>query len=98
MSRALCASLSARSARRKKRGRPMALSLGGGTQNAADTAHQTLPSGSLDVELLPSGGRQAVVTGLPVVFGCALKGRDPPAVFEPVERRVQRAMLYLQDI
>ena len=50
------------------------------------------------VELLPALGRQPIELGAAVVLGRALLERDPAALDQAVQRRVERPLLHLQHV
>src|SRR5690242_10878366 len=66
-------------------------------QHASNTFDETLAPGCLRGELSFTGGRQAVVFRLSIVFGCAPEGGDPAAVFEAIQSRVKRTVLHLKN-
>src|SRR4051812_16295179 len=65
----------------------------GACHDFADGEHELLPAPLLDVELLAPGGGQLVEARPAVVLRHAPLRRDPPALLEPVERRIERALL-----
>src|SRR6185437_4665918 len=72
--------------------------LRGWPHDAANATDKPLPSGSLCRQLLPARMREPGILCLPIVCRRAPKCRDPAAIFEAVQRRIQRAMLHLQDV
>ena len=49
-------------------------------------------------QLLAPFGGEPVELGAPVVFRCAFLSRNPPALDEPVQRRIERPLLHLQHV
>jgi hypothetical protein len=66
-------------------------------QDAVDCADEFFPPACLTGELFSTGGSEAVETGLAIVFRRAPIRADPAAILEPVQSRVQRSMLDLED-
>src|SRR4051812_48571858 len=69
-----------------------------GPQDPVDGAHQLVPAIGLRLELAAALWRQAVIARAPVVFGGTPERRDPAAVLEAVESRIERAVLDLKNI
>src|SRR6266850_1091570 len=69
-----------------------------GTKDAVDRADDRVPAVRLFGELLAPGRSQPVIARLPVVLGGAPERRNPLAIFEPMERRVQRSVLDRQHV
>src|SRR4051812_20429210 len=65
----------------------------GGSQDSIDGADDLVPAVRLFDELRTSVRRQPVVARAPVVLGGSPERRDPAAVLEAMERRIQRAVL-----
>src|SRR3954451_17264593 len=61
-----------------------------------DRARQPVPVGELGVEAAAARFGQRVELHLAAVVRLAPLGLDPALLLEPVERRVQRALLHLQ--
>jgi hypothetical protein len=66
-------------------------------QDAIHRAYQPVPATCVFDELFAASRRQAVIPRLAVVLRSPPEGRDPTSVFEPVQRRVKRAVLDLQN-
>src|SRR5215475_138713 len=67
-----------------------------GLHNLIDRRRQPLPIRGLFVELFAPGARQLVILRLAIVFGTAPFRRDPALVFQPVQRRIERALVDVQ--
>src|SRR5438128_3180746 len=67
-------------------------------EHEADGLHERRPRARFGIELAPPGTRQLVVLRLAVVVGGAPFGPDPAATFEPMERRVERALRNLESL
>src|SRR6185312_12379039 len=70
---------------------------GSGPQHASNAFDETLPPRCFRSELFFTGWRQAVVLGFSIVFGCAPECRDPAAVFEAIQSRIERAVFNLKN-
>src|SRR5262245_52364276 len=67
-------------------------------EDAVDGADDVVPAAGLRGELPASARREAIEAGAPVVVGGAPVRRDPAAILEPVERRVERSVLDLEHL
>src|SRR5579863_4785344 len=67
-------------------------------QHAGDRGGEALPALRLALELVGAGSRQAVELGAAVVLGDPPFGGDRALLFEPVERRVERALGHGKDV
>ena len=70
----------------------------GWSQHLGDGSCQPLPLAFFGFELLAPGFREFVVFRAAVVIGGAPAGLDPAAAFEAMQRRIQRALLNLQNL
>jgi hypothetical protein len=61
-------------------------------------ARQPFPGGLFVLQPPPAGGGQTIEASAAVVLGRSPVGGDPPLPFEPLQRRIQRPLLHLQDI
>src|SRR5579872_1708506 len=68
-----------------------------GSQHTVNCAHQLIPAAGLLRQLPSACCRQTVVTSFAIVFRSAPERSDPPAALQTVQRRIERAMLDLQD-
>src|SRR6267378_3236457 len=68
------------------------------SQNPRDRSRQLVPFAGLHRQLPPSFGRQPVELCSPIVLRHALFRRNPSALDQPVQRRIQRSLLDLQHI
>src|SRR5216683_3932160 len=73
-------------------------SLGGGSQDAVDGADELIPPAGLFGQLPAPGGSQPVIAGLAIVFRRAPERRDPGAILQAMQSRVERAVLDLQNL
>src|SRR5687768_16194637 len=69
-----------------------------GVENPADGADDFFPARRLRDQLFAAGGGQPVVLRLAVVLGGAPERRDPAAVFQPMQGRVEGPMLDLEHV
>src|SRR6267154_6069475 len=69
-----------------------------GLQDLGYGAGQFAPGVFFGRELLAAAARELVVFGAAIVFRGAPAGFDPAAAFQAMQRRVQRALLDLQDV
>src|SRR5438477_12120675 len=76
---------------------PLHTSLLGRPHYACDGARQLLPFGFLERELLPAGGSQPVELHLAAAVTGRPFRRDPALAVQPVQGRIERAMLHLQN-
>ena len=67
-------------------------------EDAADGVNQLLPTRRLRDQLLSTDRSQPVVPGLSIVLGGTPERRDPAAILEAVQCRVERPVLDLQDV
>src|SRR5437588_6681345 len=67
-------------------------------QDQAHGAGERLPLGVLAGKLFASQRREAIVAGALPFVGQVPRSRDPSFRLQPVERRVERAGLYLQQV
>ena len=67
-------------------------------QDAGDGVREPLPAARLFDQLLAAGLGQLVELRLAVVVGVAPLRGDQPLLLEPVQRRVERALVDLQDV
>ena len=68
------------------------------THDARDRGGHLVPPAGFDVELLPAQRRQAIELRAAVVLGRAVLERDPPALDQAVQRRIQRPLLHQQHV
>src|SRR4030095_6244532 len=61
-------------------------------------AGRVVPLGHLGFELTPAVARDLVVACAPVVLAVSVVGADPPAPQHPLERRVKRALVDVEDV
>src|SRR5512132_3057161 len=73
-------------------------SLQGKAEDAVDGAGRAVPVGHQRGELAPALGRELVVPGAAVVLARAPRGADPPAAHHPLERRVERPLVDVEDV
>src|SRR6266852_6390145 len=67
-------------------------------ENASDGFSNPLPTGMFRREVPPARGGQAVKFCAPVICGSSPFGFDPSFLQEPLERRVERAVLDLENV
>jgi hypothetical protein len=67
-------------------------------EHVVDRRRETTPVARLARELLSPLGREAVVLRAPVVLGRCPRRRDPAAVLEAVEGRVERSLVHLEHL
>src|SRR5437016_10517608 len=73
--------------------------LGGGPHYACHSFRHPLPLRFFDHKLFSSLIRKSVILEFPIPIWSHLPfGGDPPSLLQPVQRRVQRAVLHLQKI
>src|SRR5438128_9741372 len=82
---------------RKNRRQPMCL-LRDWLQNASDGPNHLLPTLRMRDQLLSASGSQAVILRFTIVLRSAPEGRDPAAIFESMQRGIERSMFDLQNI
>src|SRR5690242_4582073 len=64
-------------------------------KNPCDCPRQLVPFAGFQFQSLPAFARQPVELGAPVVFRRALFHGNPSTFDEPVQRRIERALLHL---
>src|SRR4051812_8365168 len=67
------------------------------TENACHGLHESVPAAALFCQVRPAGRSNAVVLGLPVVFGGAPEGSNQSTVLEAIQRRIERSVFDLED-
>src|SRR5258708_24408228 len=85
-------------ARREPKMRMRLISRSFRAQQSRDDPGHALPAFRFGGELFPAGARQRVIFGLAIVVRNAPLRGDPPALLQPQQRRVQRALIQLQQV
>src|SRR5262245_62169397 len=67
-------------------------------EDEADAAREALPRGFLLSKTLLTGLRQSIEARAPIVLGRAPVSGDPALFLEPLQRRIERTLLHLQDL
>src|SRR5882762_6639289 len=67
-------------------------------QNLSYGPREPLPVRSLQLQLFPAASGKPVILGLPVIVRIAPLCVDPASLLQPVQCRIQRALLYLQHV
>src|SRR5438093_1693727 len=69
-----------------------------GSKDTGNGSSQLVPPAGFDGELFATPGGQAVELGAPVVLGGPVVERNPSSFDQPMQRRVQGALLHLEHI